>query len=154
MRSRLLLLAVLPIALVACADGERPVSGPTIYARYCASCHQADGSGIPGAFPSLAVSPWIEGDEGRLVRLLLRGMKGPLERNGERYNNAMPPHAFLTDEQMAAVLTFVRSSFGHDAPPVLPPTVAAVRAAEPAGGAWHPAELEQAVGVPPAAPDG
>ena len=71
--------------------------------RYCATCHQPDGSGVEGAFPSLHQTEWTEGDRGRLIRLVLYGMQGPIEVNGAVYNNVMTPHGFLTDEQVAGL---------------------------------------------------
>ncbi|PIQ60966.1 MAG: cytochrome C [Bacteroidetes bacterium CG12_big_fil_rev_8_21_14_0_65_60_17] len=131
-----------------CAPKTSPESGADLYAAYCSSCHQPDGKGIRNAFPPLTESVWVQGDEGRLIRLVLRGMQGPIVVQGEPYNNVMTPHRFLSDEQVAAVLTLVRSSFGNEAPPVEAETVARVRKATPERGLWQASELEGMLGVP------
>lgn len=123
-------------------------TGRQVYATYCAVCHQANGEGLAGVYPPVSQTEWIQGDEGRLIRLLLNGMTGQVEVKGSTYNNAMTPHAFLSDEQIAAVLTFVRSNFGNQAPPVTPEAVAAVRAANNKEGLWQAHELEDQTGIP------
>ncbi len=96
------------LGLGACQESQQARSGSNIYDRFCVTCHQADGMGIPGAFPPVYESEWVNGDVGRLIRLVLNGMQGPMTVNGERYNNVMTPHDFLDDAQIAAVLsTFV-----------------------------------------------
>ncbi len=122
--------------------------GEQVYRTYCGTCHQPDGQGIPGAFPPLAETEWVQGDAGRLIRLVLNGMQGPVTINGKEYNNMMTPHNFLSDDQVAAVLTYVRSNFGNDAPGISPEAVTAIRAANTKQGMWTPSELEQATGIP------
>ncbi|MFG0316328.1 MAG: c-type cytochrome [Planctomycetota bacterium JB042] len=117
--------------------------GGRLYASICASCHQADGRGLPGTAPSLAGADRVLGDEGRFARILLHGLTGPIERDGRTWNGDMPPAAARGDDQIAALLTYVRNAFGNEADPVAPETVAEVRAAtstrvEP----WTEAELE------------
>lgn len=102
--------------------------GKTVYSQYCLACHQGDGKGVPGAFPPLTQTEWTEGEESQLISVILNGMQGPIEVNGESYNNVMPQHAFLSDEDIAAVLTYVRQSFGNDASEITPAAVAEVRA--------------------------
>ncbi len=75
-------------------------------------------------------------------------MQGPLTVKGEEYNNVMTPHGFLDDAQIAAVLTYVRSSFGNSADAVDSTDVAAVRDASERQGFWLPEELEAATGIP------
>lgn len=131
-----------------CATPAPPSAGAEVFNRYCATCHQADASGVPGAYPPLRENEWVQGDPGRLIRLLLFGMQGPVVVKGESYNNAMPPHAFLSDAQIAAVLTHVRSKYGNQADSVDAAWVTRIRAAEQRDRAWHPTELEAAVGIP------
>ncbi len=144
----------IPVGLVAllllagCAAKSSPESGEALYAAYCSNCHQADGRGVHGAFPPLTDSEWVQGDEGRLIRLVLRGMQGPIVVAGETYNNVMTPHRFLTDAQVATVLTFVRSSFENDAGPIEPDMVARVRSVTPERGLWQVSELENLTGIP------
>ena len=62
--------------------------GKSVYDTKCAQCHRANGQGTPGSFPPLTQTEWVLGDKGRLVRLLLNGMQGPLEVKGEAYTTA------------------------------------------------------------------
>lgn len=123
-------------------------SGEQIFVQYCVVCHQANGMGVEGLYPPVSQTPWTLGDKGRLIRLVLNGMNGPVEVMGVEYNNAMTPGAFLTDQQIADVLTYTRSNFGNNASPVTAEEVAAVRAANTKVGLWQAAELEQMTGIP------
>lgn len=118
------------------------VLGKRIY-NNCVTCHQTNGEGVDGAFPPLARSEWVLGSEDTLARILLHGMNGPVEVLGKSYNSEMPAWGQLKDEQIAAVLTYVRASFGNDAPPVTPETVARVRSdTSGRGKSWTAAELK------------
>jgi mono/diheme cytochrome c family protein len=112
------------------------IDGQKIYFRegHCATCHQPNGKGLDPAFPSLEKSPWVEGDEERLIKLAMYGLMGPLELHGKKYDGQVPMTPFagmLNDGEMAAVLTFVRNSFGNKAGAVSPDQVRKVRAANP-----------------------
>ena len=122
----------------------QPPDGRQIFSTTCASCHQASGEGVEGTYPPLAGSEWATGGEERVVRILLHGLSGPVEVAGETYSGAMPPWGgALNDAQIAAVTTYVRSSWGNKAPPITPATVARVRAATAARKApWTAAELQ------------
>ena len=102
--------------------------GKTVYGQYCVACHQADGKGVAGAFPPLIKTEWVEGEKEKLITLVLNGMQGPITVNGEEYNNVMPPHGFLSDEDIAATLTYVRQAFGNDASEITTAEVTEVRA--------------------------
>ncbi len=114
-------------------DSTLFVSGREIYRRegYCATCHQEDGQGLPASgFPPLANSSWATGSVERLVKLTLKGLQGPLMVNAVQYDGNVPMTAFeglLSDEEMAAVLTYVRNAFGNKAEPVDPETVGRIR---------------------------
>ena len=101
--------------------------GKAIYAQNCLSCHQADGGGVDSMNPPLAKTTWVLGDKTRLVKVLLNGMQG-VDIDGEPYNNVMASHDFLTDQQIADVLTYVRNSFGNKASAVKTAEVKAIRA--------------------------
>jgi len=122
--------------------------GERVYRTYCATCHQADGRGVPGAFPPLRQTDWVEGDKGRLIRLVLNGLQGRVVVQGEVYEGVMTPHNFLTDDQIAAVLTYVRQHFGNTASAVSPDAVTAVRTANERDGLWTPGALQEATGIP------
>ncbi|MBC2839009.1 c-type cytochrome [Robiginitalea sp. SC105] len=117
-------------------DSTLYVKGREIYFRegYCATCHQEDGQGLPASgFPPLASSSWVTGSGERLIKVTLKGLQGPLMVNAVAYDGKVPMTAFeglLTDEEIAAVLTYVRNSFGNRADPVHPEKVAKVREAE------------------------
>jgi mono/diheme cytochrome c family protein len=117
---------------VAMAAAPKVVDGVKTYGEVCAACHQADGAGIPGAFPPLAASDWVAKEPRVLVRIVLGGLQGPISVNGTPYNSAMPGFAQLSDEEVAAVLTHVRTSFGNSAGPI---DAAAVKAERGAGAA-------------------
>lgn len=110
------------------------LEGQQIYHRegHCVTCHQPNGKGLDPAFPSLEKSPWVSGDPQRLIKLAMYGLMGPMEVNGKKYDGQVPMTPFagmLKDEEMAAVLTFVRNSFGNKASPIQPGEVKTVRAA-------------------------
>ena len=92
----------------------QPDSGKIIYETYCLACHQEDGSGVPNMNPPLIKTDWVLGDSTRLINVILKGLKNT-EINGDSYSNEMPSHDFLTDYQIAEVLTYVRKSFGNQA---------------------------------------
>ena len=106
--------------------------GEYIYYTYCGICHQSNGKGASGRFPPLAGTDWVTGDKERLIGILLKGMEGNIVVNGESYNQAMPQHSFLSDQDAASVLTYIRQSFGNEASAVTPDEVKAVRAKIPA----------------------
>jgi mono/diheme cytochrome c family protein len=111
---------------------EQYLAGQKIYFRegHCVTCHQANGKGLDPAFPSLENSPWVKGDSNRLIKLAMYGLMGPLEINGKKYDGQVPMTPFggmLKDDEMAAVLTFVRNSFGNQAHPIQPAQVKTIR---------------------------
>lgn len=91
------------------------VGGAKIYQQFCSACHQMNGKGASGRFPPLINTDWVTGDKERLIQVMLKGMEGSLEIDGEVYNGVMPQHSFLKDQEIAQVLSYVRSSFGNEA---------------------------------------
>jgi len=117
---------------------------------------QYRGPGVPGLYPPLVDSEWVQGDPDRLIRITLHGLMGRLVIRGVYYNSAMTPFVRLSDRQIAAVLTFIRGNpdWKNNAPPVRPEDVAAIRAMYPGRThAWTAAELA-AVARPQSAPAG
>lgn len=105
-------------------------NGAELYAANCVACHQASGAGLPGAFPPLAGSEWVLGSDKVLANILLQGISGKLTVKQGSYNGAMP--AFkdkFDDNEIAAVLSYIRSSFGNTGAKVSADLVAAERAA-------------------------
>lgn len=111
--------------------GPNPAeAGRAVYAKTCVACHQANGQGAPGQFPPLTGSEWVnEPGPGRIIRLVLQGLQGPITVKGQTYNNVMVPWNALSNEDIADVLTYVRQNkeWGNDAPAVTPEQVQAVR---------------------------
>lgn len=115
-------------------DLELYKKGQLLYAQdgFCSTCHQPNGKGLPSSgFPPLAASPWLDNDE-RLIKLTLNGLQGPMEVSGQQYAGQVPMTPFgglLDDEGVAAVLTYVKNSFGNKGAAVDPEKVKAIRAA-------------------------
>jgi mono/diheme cytochrome c family protein len=124
------------------------------YMAACGACHQQDGKGLAGTFPPLAASSWVAGDPETPIRIVVAGLGGPIEVDGQKYNSLMPPPAGLDDEKIATILTYVRSSFGNDAPAIDKTKVAEVRAAIAARTTPWTAEELLALRAPSAAPEG
>jgi mono/diheme cytochrome c family protein len=117
-------------APVAAAGAASMQKGQEVYGR-CIACHQQNGAGVPGAFPPLAGSEWITGPVARPIAIVLHGLQGELTVKGTTYNGMMLAYGTgvaMTDEEIAAVLTYVRSSFGNSASAVTVEEVAKVRA--------------------------
>lgn len=96
-------------------------SGQALYGQYCASCHQANGQGLPGAFPPLAghLQEILGKKEGRayLIDVVLFGLQGQIQVKGQSYNGNMPAwEAQLKDDQIATLLNYLASSFGNKPP--------------------------------------
>ena len=115
--------------VVAAAGAPAGVDGKQLYGAKCAACHQASGLGVAGVFPPLAGAEWVVGDEKVLTSILLHGLQGEIVVKGNTYKGVMPPFGTLADEEIAAVLTYIRSDWGNKAAPVLATTVAAQREA-------------------------
>lgn len=108
--------------------------GRQIYAKegYCGTCHQPDGKGLEASgFPPLS-GAWVTGSDERLIKIALKGLLGPIEVNGKKYPGQVPMTPFaglLKDDEVAAVLTYVRNSFGNKGAAISPEKVKQVRAA-------------------------
>ena len=119
------------------------VLGKRVYAR-CSSCHQADGQGLAETYPPLAGSDWVTGPPEVFAGILIRGIQGPLEVKGVTYNEEMPAWSNLSNEDLAAVMTYVRGSWDNSATAVQPPLVERVRKyLADDRGHWDPPALEQ-----------
>ena len=103
-------------------------AGAKVYEKYCIACHQRDGKGDGARFPSLVSSGWVSGNKPRLISLVLNGLQGEIDIEGRKFNGVMPANGFLSDEQIAQLLTFLRQNFGNHANTVEAADVAKVRA--------------------------
>jgi uncharacterized protein len=101
--------------------------GAAVYNRTCVACHGPEGLGVPGAFPPLDGSPIVVGNPGIPARIVLHGLQGPIEVLGKTYNNIMPAHTDLTDNEISDVLTYIRQSWTNDAPAVPEPLIRKTR---------------------------
>jgi len=118
------------------AESKLYALGKEVFHRdaHCATCHQPAGTGTPGVYPPLNVpgNPWLADDE-RLIKVVLKGLWGPLDINGQRLSptNGVPPMVgfagMLNDEEVAGVLSYVRQSFGNNLPLITPTQVAKIR---------------------------
>jgi mono/diheme cytochrome c family protein len=114
------------------ADARVIALGKETYAKAsCIDCHGADGQGKPGKIPPLAGSEWVIGQPNRPIRIVLRGVCGPISVNGKVYRGSMPSIDFLDDGELAALLTYLRQNpeWGNDSSRVSPESVAKTRAA-------------------------
>ena len=107
-----------PVLLAAALAVAPALNGQSLFAENCAACHQASGQGVPGAFPALAGDRFVQGPAPPVAATVLNGRGGmPTFRND------------LSDAQIAAVLSYVRSAWGNHAPAVDAATVAQTRGA-------------------------
>jgi len=115
-----------PVAKTKAVSAAVLANGKKVYTKYCLACHMADGGGVQNMNPPLIKTSYVLGNATKLIKVILNGMSEGVEIDGETYTNIMPPHGFLTDQEVADVLTYVRSSFGNKAPAI---KVAEVKAA-------------------------
>ncbi|MEO9005297.1 MAG: c-type cytochrome, partial [Ginsengibacter sp.] len=108
-------------------DNGMAVGGEKTYNLYCISCHQGDGKGDGGRFPPLSKSDWVSGDKERLINVLLNGLTGSIAVNGKTFSGVMPKHDFMSDEEIAKVLTYTRLNFGNNSSAVHEKEVARAR---------------------------
>lgn len=86
--------------------------GKKLYNQHCLACHQADGNGVPGMFPPLTDPDWTDGDNVRLIRVVIHGLDEDIVVKGETYNTIMAPLPYLSDREVMDVLNYVRKQFG------------------------------------------
>lgn len=134
---------VTPLTAAQAAAFER---GKTIFAGLCAGCHQPHGYGLDGLAPPLVDSEWVIGKPDVLARIVMNGLGGPVKVSGRTWDLTMPPMAQLNDDDLAAVLTYVRREWEHTASPVDGKFVKALRDQYSAHASWTADELR-----PPAA---
>jgi len=141
-----------PVKMAANATAAAPadprVVGKRFYTQVCATCHQPNGMGVPGVYPPLAGSDWVNGSEERVIRILLHGLTGPVTVNGATYNGVMASFGLgsaynWNDQRIADVLTYIRSEWGNTGAPITAEQVTAVRTGSAAGrtAPWSEAEL-------------
>lgn len=147
-RTHAIAVLCLLVTIVSCAkespapgNGAATARGRAYYSSICAKCHGSLGQGLGHSFPPLAGSEWVSGDEETLIRIVLYGLQGSIEVRGESFRGLMTGFARqLGDEDVAAILTYIRSSWGNDAGPVDSSAVARVRGMPNAG---YPVRAEE-----------
>jgi len=110
------------------ATDEIMARGQAVFAGSCQACHQANGQGLAGAFPPLAQSDFLAGHRREVMQAALFGLSGPITVNGNDYNGVMPSMGYLSDQDLADVLTYVFNSWGNAYAAVSVDEVAALRA--------------------------
>jgi len=101
--------------------GGGAIDGQALFIKNCSACHQATGLGLPGVFPPLAKSPYVTSDKlERMASIMIYGLAGPISVLGTTYTSVMAPLGTLPNEELAAIATYVRSSFGNTSGPVEP----------------------------------
>ncbi|RKD86488.1 c-type cytochrome [Mangrovibacterium diazotrophicum] len=100
--------------------------GKKVYTKYCKACHQTNGMGVASIFPPLSPNEFIK-DKQKMIDIVLHGMKGKIEVDGETYNGLMTPHSHLTNQEIADVISYVRSNFGNELESVTAEEVQAAR---------------------------
>jgi nitrite reductase (NO-forming)/hydroxylamine reductase len=132
-------------------DSDKPdidpmAFGKSVYLRNCATCHQPDGRGVPGRFPPLAGSDFLQGNRRAVLAAALFGLSGPITVNDRHYDGVMPSLGHLSDRELAAAVSYVFAAWGNGLEPVTEGEVAALRAelgqTDRAAGQRHPGATE------------
>jgi mono/diheme cytochrome c family protein len=129
--------AIVTLSATACSTKRNPgaellapdstmIAGKLVYEQHCLTCHMASGKGAAPMNPPLVRTSFVLGEKSSLINIILNGMAN-LPVDGEQYRNIMPGFPFLTDEEIANVLTYVRNSFGNTADAITAADVALVR---------------------------
>ena len=108
--------------------GERKTRGKRVYNTICFACHQANGQGLPVAFPPLAKSDFLMADKARSISAVVHGMQGKITVNGKVFVGVMPAVTNLSDDDVANVITYVRNAWGNQGDAVTLDEVKEVRA--------------------------
>ncbi len=106
---------------------QQIADGKNIYGRTCFACHQSEGQGIPGAFPPLVKSDFLNADPNRAINAVLHGLSGEITVNGKKFNSVMTSQN-LTDQEISDVLTYVYNGWGNNKTKVTPEMVKTQRA--------------------------
>ena len=124
-------LNIRPTLAAATGSGPGPTTmqrGQKVYEQTCLACHQADAGGVPGMTPPLQNSPYVQGPAIKLIGIVLNGKTDGVEIEGETYTSPMPPfNTVLKDQEIADVLTYLRSHFGNKAGPISVTQVSQIR---------------------------
>lgn len=103
------------------------VVGKEAYEANCATCHMANGEGVPGTFPPMAGSERVNGPADEHIKVVLNGLSGPITVKGVQYDGSMPPQGHLSDQEIADIVTYERTSWGNTGGAVTADQVKALR---------------------------
>lgn len=125
-------------------------AGKKAYLSACVNCHQATGQGVAGVYPPLAGSEWVQGNQERVIRVLLHGLTGPIDVEGKTFNGAMPAFGKVpgggfnwSEEKISQVLTYIRQEWGNKADPITKDKVTEILNTEKARStSWTQADLD------------
>lgn len=95
--------------------------GKEVYTLYCQNCHMEDGKGTPDINPPVAKADFLKKPSRTLINVILQGQSGEVVVNGKKYNALMPAQDYLSDEQIADVLNYIRNSWGNKIPGTITP---------------------------------
>jgi mono/diheme cytochrome c family protein len=107
---------------------ERLKAGEIVYNKYCGGCHMTDGGGVPNLNAPLINSAIVIGNEEKLINLVLIGSGALLSGSNRNFRNTMPSFAYLNDDEIADMLTYIRNSFNNKARAISPEQIKQVRA--------------------------
>lgn len=132
---KVLMIAVITLAIFLLSSfvpnqtlSESIKRGKEVYTLYCQSCHMEDGKGTPDINPPVAKADYLKKPAKTLIGVILDGQSGEVVVNGKKYNAIMPAQPYLTDEQIADVLNYIRNSWGNKIPgTITPATVKTLR---------------------------
>lgn len=141
---RIFLIGLMSIILAGCSSGnnntpaakskskstsakEVKVDGMMVYKKHCMECHQENGEGVPNIYPTLKNAEWVGSDKDHLVEIIINGMTKEIVVNGIAYEDEMPKADYLTNKEIAAVLTYIRTNFAKIKDPITEVDVARTR---------------------------
>lgn len=131
------------------ANNTVRADGASIYNIHCSACHQPTGLGIPGAFPPLANSEWVQAKPEITIAIVRDGLVGPIEVAGSKYQGAMPNFGGkLSEAELSAVLSFIRGQWGNSAAAVSLQSVNEYKARFADRSSWTAEELKETFGAP------
>ena len=135
---------------VATVQAGQAADGKQLFNGLCVACHQASGLGLPGVFPPLDASEWVNGDERIVANILLHGISGEINVKGTVYKSAMPAFNQLSDTELAALASHIRSTWSNKSPPLKAELFAQERKAHPRTAPFASGdELKALAGKPP-----
>jgi mono/diheme cytochrome c family protein len=130
-------------------EGGSGINGKTVFNAQCAACHQANGQGVPGTFPPLAGSKWVVAARNIPIAIVHDGLQGEIEVGGQTYNGMMPAFkGTLSNDEIAAVLSYIRQEWGNQAEPITGAQVEEHQAGVGERGPWSADELKETYQAP------